>query len=108
METIVLVIHLLLALAIIALVLVQRSSGGGLGIGGGGMGDFASARGTANALTKMTTYFAIAFFGTSLTLAYLAGHHGEKGVLDALESPEAAIELPVEVETQTPEVPVGE
>jgi len=85
METIVLVIHLILALAIIGLVLIQRSSGGGLGIGGGGAGDFATARGTANALTKMTTWLAIAFFATSLTLAWLATNAGQTGVLDALD-----------------------
>jgi len=109
METIILVIHLILALAIIGLVLIQRSSGGGLGIGGGGgMGDFASARGTANALTKMTTYLAIAFFGTSLTLAYLAGHNGETTVLDALDNPTAAIEVPVDSAPEEPSVPVAE
>ena len=108
METVVLVIHLILALAIIGLVLIQRSSGGGLGIGGGGgMGDFATARGTANALTKMTTYCAIAFFCTSLTLAYMASNHGEGGVLDALEGEEAAIEVPVETPVSEPEVPTA-
>lgn len=74
MDTVVLVIHLMLALAIIGLVLIQRSSGGGLGIGGGGggMGDFATARSTANILTKTTTICAILFFCTSLTLGILA------------------------------------
>jgi preprotein translocase subunit SecG len=110
METVILVMHLILALSIIGLVLVQRSSGGGLGIGGGGMGDFASARGTANTLTKLTTYFAIAFFATSLTLGYMAGHQGDDGVLDAFENAvEAEIEVPVEVTPAIePEVPVGE
>jgi len=112
METIVLVIHLILALAIIGLVLIQKSSGGGLGIGGGGgMGDFASARGTANLLTKLTTYFAFAFFTTSLSLAWLATNRGETGVLDALEADQIQIEVPVEATPATipePEVPVAE
>jgi preprotein translocase subunit SecG len=107
METVILVIHLLLALAIIVLVLIQRSSGGGLGIGGGGMGDFATARGTANMLTKMTTYCALAFFCTSLTLAYLAGHHRDGSVLDVLEAEQAVIEVPVETAPKEPEVPTG-
>lgn len=112
METIVLVIHLILALTIIGLVLIQRSSGGGLGIGGGGgMGDFASARSTASALTKMTTYFAFAFFATSLTLAWMAGNHGKTGVLDAVEDAQTQIEVPVNVPVDTkpaePEVPTG-
>ncbi len=107
METVILVIHLILALAIIGLVLIQRSSGGGLGIGGGGMGDFATARGTANMLTKLTTYFAIAFFGTSLTLAYLAGHYREAGVLEQLDAEQTTIEVPVESAPAEPEVPVA-
>ena len=75
MEAVVLVIHLMLALAIIALVLLQQSEGGGLGIGGGsggGMGGLATARTTANLLTRLTTVFAIIFMITSLTLAILA------------------------------------
>lgn len=108
METIILVIHLILALSIIGLVMIQRSSGGGLGIGGGGAGDFASAKGTANVLTKLTTYFAIAFFATSLSLGYIAANNDEGGVLDALEAQEAVVEVPVEVAPAEPSVPVAE
>jgi preprotein translocase subunit SecG len=97
METIILVIHLIIALAIIGLVLIQRSSGGGLGIGGGGAGEFATAKSTANALTKSTTLLAIAFFITSLTLAWLATNHGKNGVLDALDA-----EVPVASDVQVP------
>lgn len=110
METIVLVIHLILALAIIGLVLIQRSSGGGLGMGGGA-GEFATARSTANALTKLTTWFAIAFFATSLTLAWLAGHGGQKGVLDSLDDQividDTVQDIAPQIDTQPePEIPV--
>ena len=109
METVILVVHLLLALSIIGLVLIQRSAGGGLGIGGGGgMGDFASAKGTANTLTKLTTYFAIAFFATSLSLGYMAANNSDKGVLATLEADEAVVEVPVETAPVEPEVPVAE
>jgi preprotein translocase subunit SecG len=82
MENVILIIHLVLALAIILLVLVQRSEGGGLGIGGssgGGMGGFASPKGTASALSRMTAILAACFFGTSLLLAILAGAHNNSG-----------------------------
>jgi preprotein translocase subunit SecG len=117
MDTIVLVIHLIIALTIIGLVLLQRSTGGGLGIGGGGMGDFASARGTANTLTKLTTGFAFAFFITSLTLAWLATNRDTGSVLDALSDEKGIVieetitapEVPLEVEPQqAPEVPIGQ
>jgi preprotein translocase subunit SecG len=108
MLEVVLVIHLILALAIIGLVLLQRSSGGGLGMGGGGgLGDFASARSTANALTKATTICALLFFVTSLSLAVIAKNSkAEKGLLEAYktEAP-AATDVPAAVPV-TPEPPV--
>ena len=100
MESVVLVVHLILALAIIGLVLLQRSEGGGLGIGGGGgggggLGGFASARGTANALTKMTALCATGFFITSLTLAVLASSQSREatGILENVDP--AKVEAPV-------------
>jgi preprotein translocase subunit SecG len=82
MESVVLVIHLIFALAIIGLVLLQRSEGGGLGIGGGGggLGGLASAKGTANALTKMTAICAAGFFATSLTLGVLASKNSQQNI----------------------------
>ena len=91
MESVVLVIHLFLALAIIGLVLLQRSEGGGVGIGGGGggMGSLASARTTANLLTRATAICGGCFFATSLILAILAGQHAQTrhGILESLDKP---------------------
>ncbi len=86
METIILVVHCLIALALVGVVLLQRSEGGGLGIGGGGgggggMGNFMTARGTANLLTRVTAILAAAFFTTSIVLAILAGTHRDSGSL---------------------------
>jgi preprotein translocase subunit SecG len=72
MDQVVIVIHLLIVVALVGVVLVQKSEGGGLGMGGGGGGNFMSTRGTANVLTRTTTYLAIAFFITSMTLGVLA------------------------------------
>ncbi len=97
MQEVVLVIHLILAVTIIGLVLLQRSSGGGLGIGGGagGLGDFASARSTANALTKATTICAFLFFATSISLAVIAKNSGaRKGLLESYATP-ASAEVPL-------------
>lgn len=106
MENVVLIIHLMLALAIIGLVLLQRSEGGGLGIGGGsgGLGSFASAGSTANALTKMTGFCAIAFFCTSMLLAVLAGNHSSSGsLLESLDSPAAVVDT--EAKTNDKQLP---
>lgn len=88
-QSIVLVIHLILALAIIGLVLIQRSEGGGLGIGGGGggLGNFATARGTASMLTRLTAIFACGFFITSLALGILAAKQSSagRGILETVD-----------------------
>lgn len=68
MENVILTVHLILALMLIGVVLLQRSEGGGLLSGGGAM----SARGAANALTKVTWGLAIAFIATSITLTMIA------------------------------------
>ena len=70
METVIIVIHLMVIVALIAVVLMQRSEGGALGIGGGG-GNFMSARGTGNVLTRTTAILAVAFFATSIILTVL-------------------------------------
>lgn len=105
MQEVILVIHLILAITIIGLVLIQRSSGGGLGVGGGagGMGDFATARGTANALTKATTILAFLFFATSLTLAYMGKGTANAGLLSGYDNPApapAATDAPADQITQ--------
>lgn len=97
MEAVVLVVHLMLALALIAVILVQQSEGGGLGIGGGGgMGGLATARGTANLLTRITTILAICFFCTSLGLALIAKNKtadSERSILDMAKDPEVHVPL---------------
>ena len=80
MENVILTVHLILALLLIGVVLLQRSEGGGLLSTGGAM----SARGAANALTRLTWAFAAAFIATSITLTLLAAHKSGGGsVLDS-------------------------
>lgn len=98
MEAVVLVIHLIVALGIIAVVLLQRSEGGGLGIGGsgGGLGNFASQRATANALTRLTTWLGTAFVVTSLTLAILATQRSaeQPGSILDVKTPQLPLTVP--------------
>ena len=78
METLVLTIHILIAIALVVIILLQRSEGGGLGIGGGSSsGGFMTARGTANRMTRATTFLAVGFFITTIILAILAGYSNE-------------------------------
>ena len=59
MFAVVLSIHLIVCVFLVVLVLLQKSEGGGLGIGqsgGSGLGDFLTARGASNILTKTTSF----------------------------------------------------
>jgi len=69
MQPVLIVIHLLVVIALVGVVLIQRSEGGGLGIGGGS--GFMTARGTRNALTRLTAILAGCFFLTSIILTVL-------------------------------------
>ena len=113
MEPIILVIHIILALAIIGLVLIQRSEGGGLGIGGGGggMGGLATAKGTANALTRATAICAALFFGTSLILGILAARSSTAStdlLSDISASNAEAVVAPVDADESVQDMPVGD
>ena len=89
METVIIVIHLMVIVAMIAVVLMQRSEGGALGIGGGG--NFMSARGQTNILTRTTAILAVAFFATSIVLTVLARlNEGPSSALDNI--PASAVE----------------
>jgi len=127
MQTVVIVIHLLIVIALVGVVLIQRSEGGGLGIGGGS--GFMTARGTRNALTRLTAILAACFFLTSIVLTILQTtvNNASRNLLDRLDTetdiqtimpsltdnlpilPEAAPTSPDLVPTLTPElVPVLE
>ncbi len=97
MQTVLIIVHLIIVLALIGVVLLQRSEGGlGLGGGGGGVSGFMTGRGQANALTRATAYLAIAFFATSMALAWIATRNrAPSSILDtAAPTPPAGQQTP--------------
>ena len=100
MESFILIIHIILALFIIILVLLQKSEGGGLGIGGSQSGGFMTARGTANALTKLTTFVGALFFLTSIVLAILSGSNNKTSITDEIKTE-------TQEKSNDPKVPIG-
>lgn len=86
MQTVVIVIHLLVVIVLVGVVLIQRSEGGGLGVGGGS--GFMTARGTKNALTRLTAILAACFFLTSIILTVLQTLPGKDSshILDQVPS----------------------
>lgn len=100
MENVILTVHLILALLLIGVVLLQRNEGGALLSGGGAM----SARGTANALTKLTWIFAAAFIATSVTLTVLAARDADG--ISVVDKP--GTEAPASDAAPAPALPAGD
>lgn len=105
MENVLLTVHLILALLLIGVVLLQRNEGGALLSGGGAM----TARGAANALTKLTWIFAIAFIITSVGLTVIAARQSGSGsVVDRIGTSAPETEgTATEDTTTTPALPEG-
>ncbi len=71
-------IHVLACVLLIVAVLMQSSKGGGLSGAFGGMGSQAimGGREAATFLSRATTYLAVIFMVTSLSLAFLSANRG--------------------------------
>jgi preprotein translocase subunit SecG len=79
---ILLVVNIFVCVALVAVVLLQRSEGGALGMGGGGPGNFMTAAGAGDLLTRITWILAFVFFFLSITMTVLTGRlHGGVGSL---------------------------
>lgn len=97
MQSILLIIHVLLSLSLIGLVLIQQGKGAdaGAAFGGGASSSMFGASGAGSFLTRLTTGLAIAFFITSLGLAYLSAQQVEEAsivdqIQQAVETSETA------------------
>jgi len=105
LENLLLIAHLVLAVAIIVLVLLQQGKGAqaGAAFGGGSSQSLFGARGSANFLTRSTSVAVVAFFMTTLALAYIYTHRGGGGsvVNDSVLS--GSVLNNGEVETDDPE-----
>jgi len=116
METVLLAVHIVLVSALVLVILLQRSGNDGLsGLGGGGGNaggnSIFSVRGSANFLTRITSFLATGFICSSLALAYIASHRdGGTSLADkiAAEKPTAPVQAPMEAAPAAPEVPLAE
>ena len=80
------IIHIVTCVLLIVAVLMQSSKGGGLSgaFGGGGGQAILGGRETATFLSKATTYLAVIFMVTSLSLAFLSAGRGGQEAESAL------------------------
>ena len=110
MIIVVTIVHVLVSLILIAVVLLQTGKRADLAgaFGGGGSQTAFGPRGAANMLTTMTTWSAVLFMFTSLSLAILSSRNAgsEASVLDGLET-DAALTEPVQEDT-TPAGPLDD
>ena len=83
--SILLAILVIVCLALIGLVLLQRSEGGALGMGGGGSGNFMSARGSGDFLSRSTWILGGVFFALSLTITLVSGRVSGGSAVDRLD-----------------------
>ncbi|MCK4549242.1 MAG: preprotein translocase subunit SecG [Candidatus Krumholzibacteria bacterium] len=80
------IVHVVTCALLIVAVLMQSSKGGGLSgaFGGGGGQAILGGRETASFLSKATTYLAVIFMCTSLSLAFLSAGRGSQEAESAL------------------------
>src|SRR5436190_2401152 len=101
------IVHIIVCFFIIIVVLLQSGKSGDISAAFGGQGSQTAfgPRGAASALSKATTWSAVAFMVTSITLSvYAARRGGPASVLQGLKS------QPVKTQpapTQTPATPVA-
>lgn len=111
MDTILVIVHLFLAIGLIGLILIQHGKGAdaGAAFGSGASATVFGASGSANFLSRATGVLALAFFVTSLALAWFAMNTAKDAGLMIGEAPvapaEVTIEQPVAATSDIPQVP---
>lgn len=88
-------VHIVLSVLLILVILLQPGKGGDVGSafgGGGGGSSLFGPRGPASLLAQATTFVAVGFMFTSITLAYFSNLSllDDSNVADTLEEREAA------------------
>uniref|UniRef100_UPI004055F8B6 preprotein translocase subunit SecG n=1 Tax=Candidatus Electronema sp. TaxID=2698783 RepID=UPI004055F8B6 len=113
MTTLLIIIHVIVCFFLIAIVLLQHGKGAdaGAAFGGGSSQTLFGSEGPLPLLNKITTFSAIVFMGTSVTLAYLSAHKSTGSVMSQLPAKEAAApekkEAPVTIPMPTTEQPAA-
>ena len=83
---ILLAVIIVVCIALVGVILLQRSEGGTLGMSGGGPGNFMTARGAGDLLTRTTQILAAVFFALCLGMTLISGHNrAQNSVTDRLK-----------------------
>ena len=102
METLLIIVHVLVCLFLIGIVLLQQGKGADIGATfGGSSQSLFGTEGPVPLLNKITTFSAVVFMVTSISLAYIASKSGSGSVMSSLPGgDEATVEQPVQQEPQ--------
>jgi preprotein translocase subunit SecG len=108
MYTVFMIVQVLTAVGLVGLILLQHGKGAdaGAAFGSGASGTVFGSRGSANFLSRATSWLATVFFAVSLALAYLV--HGEREASSVIDRVQPAADSgqvlpslpPVTIETQ--------
>ena len=104
MTTLLTITHILVSLFLIAIVLLQHGKGADVGatFGGSSQSLFGS-EGPVPLLNKITTFSAIVFMGTSISLAYLSANKSTGTLMTNLPVNQASTTMPaVPIADKTP------
>lgn len=87
MYQIILILHVVFALALVGLILMQQGKGAAAGsaFGAGASGTVFGSKGSGSFMLKITAFFGVLFFVTSLILTHMATsqtHHQQSDLLD--------------------------
>lgn len=109
MNSVLVVVHLFLSIGLVGLILIQHGKGAdaGAAFGSGASATVFGARGSANFLSRATGFLALAFFITSLVLAWNAMNVARDAGLMADETIAAPVATDVPAVERT-EPPVAE
>jgi preprotein translocase subunit SecG len=113
MITLLTIIHVIVCFFLIAIVLLQHGKGAdaGAAFGGGSSQTLFGSEGPLPLLNKITTFSAIVFMVTSVTLAYFSAHKSTGSVMSQLPAKEAAApekkEAPVTIPMPTEQTPAA-
>jgi preprotein translocase subunit SecG len=104
MTTLLIIIHVIVCFFLIAIVLLQHGKGADAGatFGGGSSQTLFGSEGPLPLLNKITTFSAIVFMGTSVTLAYLSAHKSGGSIMSTLPKKEAAAPVKKEAPVTIP------
>lgn len=96
MTALLITLHIIVCIALIMIVLLQTGKGADMGaaFGGGGSQTLFGSTGASTFLSTATTWAAVIFMLTCLTLAYVSSHRTGSSIMKDAEIPAPAAESP--------------